>query len=378
MVGSVGGGGDHDVVRIGQLAQRRRMQRAASPVRQAWRERMDTQHGQDHRNSEQHARWGMKNDIREHRSRNQAREEGARTGIGRCFGTFGELLQGVLPGQEREFLVTLPIARYSTARFTALPGSREICVYPSHKEKSRRLAEKLMHIFGLDSGGFLSVQSDLPAGKGCASSSADMVATALAIRSAFGISISRASLAQVMSSIEPSDGVMYRGIVSFYHRKGVLRKVLGYLPSLTIVGLDEGGQVDTVEFNRRYKPFGPARQTEYENLLLGIERAVARGDLRSLGEISTRSAILHQDILPKTHLDLLLDMRRRYGALGVVIAHSGTHLGLLLDPDSLNRSQSLPAIVTELARYCPDVCIHRTHDFRTTKRRRRFIPSLTT
>ena len=306
----------------------------------------------------------MKNDAQGYRLLNQAREEGARMGIGRCFGTFGELLQGVLPDQEREFLVTLPIARYSNATFTAWSRSREVCVYPPHKEKSRRLAEKLMHVFGLESGGFLSVQSELPAGKGCASSSADMVSTALAIQSAFGVSISQASLAQAMSSIEPSDGVMYRGIVSFYHREGVLRKFLGYLPSLTIVGLDEGGQVDTVEFNGRSKPFGRARRAEYEKLLFGMERAVLRGDLGSLGEISTRSAILNQDVLPKTHLDLLLNMRRRYKALGVVIAHSGTHLGLLLDPNSSNYYRSLSAIVNELAQYCPDICIYRTHDFR--------------
>ncbi|MDP9475927.1 MAG: hypothetical protein M3R38_09610 [Actinomycetota bacterium] len=169
-----------------------------------------------------------------------------------------------------------------------------------------------------------------------------------------------------MSGIEPSDGVMYPGIVSFYHREGVLRRFLGRLPSLTIVGFDEGGQVDTVEFNMRSKPFGRARQTEYENMLIGIERAVARGDLRSLGRISTRSAVLNQEILPKTHLDLLLDMRQRYGALGVVVAHSGTHLGLLLGSDSSSRFQNLPAIVTELAQYRFDVHVHRTHDFRRT------------
>ena len=331
---------------------------------------MDTQHGQDYRNSGQHAKWCIKNDVRARRLWKGAREEGARTGIGRCFGTFGELLQGVLPGQERELLVTLPITRYSTARFPEPSGSREFSVYPSHKERSRRLVEKLMHIFDLDSGGFLSVRSELPAGKGCSSSSADMVATALAIQSAFGVSISRASLAQVMSSIEPSDGVMYRGIVSFYHREGVLRKFLGYLPSLTIVGLDEGGQVDTVEFNKRSKPFGQAHQAEYENLLLGMERAVAHGDLRTLGEISTRSAIMNQDILPKNHLDLLLDMRRRYEALGVVVAHSGTQLGLLLDPDSPNHSRSLPAISNELSQYCPNVQIYYTHGFLATRENR--------
>lgn len=319
----------------------------------------------------------MSDDVFGHKTNDQAREEGVRTGIGRCFGTFGELLQGVLPGQGREFLVTLPISRHSTARFTALSGSREVRVYPSHKEKSRRLAENLMRVFDLDSGGFLSVQSELPAGKGCASSSADMVATARAIQSAFGVSISRASLARLMSSIEPSDGVMYRGVVSFYHREGVLRKSLGHLPSLVIVGIDEGGQVDTVEFNERPKPSGRARRAEYEELLLGMERAVARGDLRALGEISTRSAILNQEILSKTHLDLLLDMRRRYGTLGVVVAHSGTHLGLLLDPNSSNYSQSLPTIVSELAQHCADIRIHRTHGLQAIERTSGAVQGLT-
>jgi L-threonine kinase len=273
----------------------------------------------------------------------------------------------VLSGQEREFLVTLPIAKYSTARFTALSETRKICVCPPHKEKSRRLAEKLMRVFDLGSGGVLSVQSELPAGKGCASSSADMVATALAIQSAFGTFIPRASLARAMSSIEPSDGVMYKGIVSFYHRTGELRRSLGYLPSLIIVGIDEGGQVDTVEFNRKPKRFSEAHRAEYDTLLRGIERAVARGDLRSLGDISTRSAILNQTILPKPHLDLLLDMRRRYKALGVVTAHSGTYLGLLLAPNYLNCSRDLPAIITELAQYSPDIRIYRTLDFRTNQ-----------
>ena len=96
-----------------------------------------------------------------------------------------------------------------------------------------------------------------------------------------------------MSNIEPSDGVMYRGIVSFYHREGTLRKFLGYLPSLTIVALDEGGQVDTIDFNKRFKPFSRTKRAKYESLLFEAERAVARGDLESLGEVSTRSAIMN-------------------------------------------------------------------------------------
>src|SRR5690606_29798285 len=36
-------------------------------------------------------------------------------GVGRAFGTFGELVQGVLPPDGSNFLVTLPIARWTVA-----------------------------------------------------------------------------------------------------------------------------------------------------------------------------------------------------------------------------------------------------------------------
>ena len=307
----------------------------------------------------------MSSDLRSRSFRDRA--AGGGTGIGRCFGTFGELLQGALPDGERAFLVTLPVARYSTARFTASSEHEEIHVYPPTKVKSKRLAEALMRTLDPSSGGLLDIRSDLPPGKGYASSSADMVATAQAIQSALGTSVSRAALARLMSGIEPSDGVMYPGIVSFYHREGVLRRFLGPLPPLTIVGLDEGGQVDTVEFNQRPGPT-PARRVEYEDLLVGMERAVACGDLRSVGEISTRSAILNQEILPKAHLDLLLQMRREYGALGVAVAHSGTQLGLLFGPEASScRPRSLSRVVAELSRHCPSVRVHHVPDLRTAR-----------
>lgn len=296
-----------------------------------------------------------------------------RTGVGRCFGTFGELLQGVLPNQGREFLITLPITRYSTVTFMMLAGSHGVRIFPSHKEKSRRLAEKLIQILNLEAGGLLHVQSELPEGKGQASSSADMVATALAIQSASNLSLSPAVLARVMSGIEPSDGVMYQGIVSFYRREGTLRKFLGYLPSLTVIALDEGGQVDTVGFDKRPKPFGQVRRMEYESLLFKAEEAVARGDLRSLGEVATRSAIMNQDVLSKVHLNLLLELRERYHALGVVIAHSGTHLGLLLDPNSPNYLSKLSSIAAELTRHSPEVNIYHTQDFRKYDERLRVL-----
>ncbi len=287
-----------------------------------------------------------------------------RTGIGRCPGTFGELLQGALPIERREFLVTLPITHGSTAEFSAVQGSKGVRVCPPYKEKSRRLAEELMRLYNLDAGGELRIESELDEGKGCASSSADMVATARAIQSAFGIRVPRHSLARIMSAIEPSDGVMYEGIVSFHQREGVVHGRLGILPSLTIVALDEGGQAETTELCRGRGLYSASRLAEYERLLLDLERAVKRRHLPSVGDVATRSAVLNQDELPKEHLELFLDLRARYDALGVVATHSGTCLGLLLDPGSLRHPDVLPELVSELlAHHCLGVRVYRTYDF---------------
>ena len=288
------------------------------------------------------------------------RGDGAKTGVGSCSGTFGELLQGALPPGGKRFLVTLPITDRSTAEFTALPGTRGVEVFPARKEKSRRLAEELLRTFDIGAGGTLHIRSELPEGKGLASSSADMVATARAIGRACGVRIPRRILARMMSGIEPSDGVMYRGIVSFYGQEGVLRASLGSLPPMTVVALDEGGQVETTGQTGAHAYRGAGRLAEYEDLLLGLESAVGRRHLPTVGEISTRSAILNQDVLPKRYLELFLDLRARHGALGVVAAHSGTCLGLLLDPGSSPYRETFSALMDELAPHRPGVRVYRT------------------
>jgi L-threonine kinase len=243
-------------------------------------------------------------------------------------------------------------------------GSKDVRVSPPYKEKSRRLAEELMRLYDLQAGGKLHIESELHEGKGYASSSADMVATARAIESAFGIRIPQHSLARIMSAIEPSDGVMYEGIVSFHQREGIVHSRLGPLPSLTIVALDEGGRAETTELCRDRGFNSASRLAEYERLLLDLGRAVKRRHLPSVGDVATRSAVLNQDVIPKEHLELFLDLRARYDALGVVATHSGTCLGLLLDPGSLRHPDVLPELVGELlAHHRPGVRVYRTYSF---------------
>ncbi|SDN74089.1 threonine kinase [Streptomyces sp. cf386] len=266
-----------------------------------------------------------------------AEEAAVEPGTGRSYGTFGELLQGVLPETDRHFMVTFPLARWSTAtlRYSAL--STGIEVWPPHKEKARRIAELALAAAGrTGGGGVLELHSDLPEGKGMASSSADLVATVRAVGAAVGTTFSPAAIEALLRDIEPSDGVMYDEVVAYYHREVTLRSGLGVLPAMTIVGHDEGGQIDTIRHNRSARPVDERHKEEYGLLLAALCDAVRAHDLPGVGRIATRSAELNALTRPRPALRELRNICEATGGLGVVCAHSGTVLGVLIaadDPD---------------------------------------------
>ncbi|MGW8063896.1 GHMP family kinase ATP-binding protein [Streptomyces ziwulingensis] len=269
-------------------------------------------------------------------------------GTGAACGTFGELLQGVLP-DGTAFLVTLPISLGSRARFRFDPHG-PLHVYPAHKTKSLTLARAMLDAHG-GGGGTLLLDSDLLVGKGLASSSADLVATARGVGTVLGLDTSPGAVEDWLRPVEPTDGVMHPGVVVFEHRAVRLRARLGVLPPATLVAVDEGGHLDTVAHNRRPRPVPPAQRHEYARLVDDLARAVRRADLSAVGAVTTRSALLNQRRLPKRNLHAMVGIAERIGAPGVVCTHSGTMLGLLLDTTAdgyLERLRAARAACSEL------------------------------
>lgn len=260
-------------------------------------------------------------------------------GCGKSFGTFGELLQGVLPNN-RNFLVTFPVARYSHATLSC-DDETELMVHPGHKKKALKLAKKILFHFNLPEVGKLSIDSQLAEGKGMASSSADLVATANAIKNAYNLTFSNNLLESFMAEIEPSDGVMYDGAISYYQSEVMLRSFLGSLPPMKILAVDEGGEVDTISFNAKRKLFSMREKNEYEILLKRMEIAVRKKSTRDIGEISTRSAIMNQRLKNNVLLNPMLKIKNSVDGLGVAIAHSGTMIGILFDEKNVMLDQQL-------------------------------------
>ncbi len=208
----------------------------------------------------------------------------ARTASGISYCSFGELLQGVLLEDDADFLVTLPIQKYSVSTFVPDPGSTEIVTQPSGKTKAAALAKVILGRYGHNVGGTFYIDCDIPIGKGLSSSSADLLATARAIEVYMGRELPLGELCRDMSGIEPTDGVMFAESVVYLQRKGVLWSRLGRLSGIQILSLDEGGTIDTLEYHRRARiGTTPSIAASSTNCSSGSSRRSARA-------ISTRSA----------------------------------------------------------------------------------------
>lgn len=273
-----------------------------------------------------------------------------RIGFGYANGTFGELLQGGLGDPCRHFLVTLPISKFSTVIFVEDDTIDDIIVFPRTKTKARTLAKTIVQQLGVKLTGRLYISSEIPEGKGMASSSADLVATAKAIASATSVPIDDTVLQSKMCVIEPTDGVMYQGVVSYFHRLAKLDCLIGEMFDCRIVALDEGGLVDTIEYNNHLTEYNECEKVSYRELLTRMKSAFRARDLRTIGELTTKSALLNQVRNPKKNFETICRISARFDAVGVVAAHSGSCIGILVDKNDAEFEQKQASILAEVLR----------------------------
>lgn len=258
------------------------------------------------------------------------------TGVGRAFGTCGELAQGQFDSGE-DFLVTLPVDLWSETQVTIDPAASGIRGHVE-KTKTRLAIRKTLDHFGFPAwGADFRLRSDLPEGKGMASSSADIVAACRAVSAALRLPLCAEEISRIAISIEPTDGVMYAGAVCYNHRKGYLLETLGEMPSAHLLVLDFGNQVDTLAFNQVPKNYTAVEREHIRRAYELIRAGIQTRDLAQIGLGSTLSAKVNQRILPKPHFGKIIRIAREHGASGVCAAHSGTILGLLFAPRAAHR-----------------------------------------
>ncbi|SDF07560.1 GHMP kinase [Sporolituus thermophilus] len=271
----------------------------------------------------------------------------------RAPGTCGELVQGTIDGEN--FLITCPVDLYSEVEIIG-DGRPHRNVGSKTLTAVRKTLQYLGHGEAQLS---VRVCSDLPVGKGMASSSADISAACQAAALYVGRCLTPDEIADIALSIEPTDGLFYPGIMMIDHVHGRIRRFLGMPPALFIAVFDVGGQVDTQCFNRRSDLAGlnAAKEKQVRQALELVRRGLATGDSSLIGQGATISAIANQAILYKPCLETIIELTVRFGAVGVNVAHSGTVLGVLFPAD---RKAAIAPCVDAVLSACPNIAFFRT------------------
>lgn len=247
--------------------------------------------------------------------------------------TCGELVQGVLP-ENGDFLVNCPIDLFSKVRAKLQPRPGVAVSNSGDYEKLKLSAQRTLDLLGHSNLGVrLTVETQVPRGKGLASSTSEIAACAQAVAAACGARLSASELSKLAVSIESSDGIYFEGVTLYGHLSGQRLMSFGTPPVLHTLIVDCGGEVITEHFDRaRFR----ANALRSESRMRAVLRLLAEGfrgrDARRVAIAATESARMNQEVLFKAPFEDLLRVSKEVGALGVNCAHSGTVLGVLYEP----------------------------------------------
>jgi L-threonine kinase len=257
------------------------------------------------------------------------------------------LVQGTL--DDIPCLVSCPIEFYSVAQ-VCLHSSPGWQTPPDAPKAAAALRAGQVFLGETGRGGHLRLRTALPRSRGYGSSTADIGAALYALAGSLEKALAPEQAAQLAIGVEPSDSTLFPGLALLDHRGGRFHERLGPAPLISILVIDPGGEVDTLAFNRldhreALRRLAPDHREAFDLLRQGLRA----GDLDAVGQAATLSACVHQAILFNPLLDQVLALAQAVGALGVCRAHSGTLLGLLLDP----RHADLPALAAFVAGCLP-------------------------
>lgn len=246
----------------------------------------------------------------------------------KCPASCGELIQGWISGGEK--LVSCPINWFSTVEVTE--GSRRRFERP----RMRRILENVVAHFGYPQSVAaalrIELESSIPVGKGLASSTADLAATAVATARFLGKSLDETVLASLCVQIEPTDSTLFHRLTLFDHLQARTQFACAEAPAFELLVLEGQETLLTEDYHRL------DRQATLQNNadLLDcawqkLEEGCEKQDCRLIGEATTLSATASQQILAKPLFSELRMLVEKLDLYGLNVAHSGNVVGLLLN-----------------------------------------------
>lgn len=252
-----------------------------------------------------------------------------------CPGSCGEFLQGWLDGSEK--LISYAIDCFSEITLKTIPSPDGHLAFQQRHPRAWQMALQVVSKEGLQPQVLeeisLHMVSDLPRGKGMASSTADLAVTAVAVAQWLGRSLTPEELAVFCTSLEPTDSTLYKELVLMDPLTGIVNRTYGQPPSMAVLVLEGMETIDTKTFRRQdHHLRRQAFKKEMEEALRYFEEGIRQQNFRLLADACFQSAQAQQYFYPHPALETLHQLALDYGAWGINVAHSGSSLGVLHDP----------------------------------------------
>ena len=254
-------------------------------------------------------------------------------------------------------LVSCPIDSFSRLELISVPGAG--LYVPVPMSKTRRALETSLSGGSFATGLAVSRVESLPEGKGYASSTADILAALHGAARLSGTELSPEEATKAALAVEPTDSIAWPGLALLDHREGRVMEFLGPPPPMAVLVVDEGGEVDTEEFNRRDADtlLAALAGLHRESLSL-LREGLERGKPEAVGEAASLSAAACCAIHPRPLLERCRSLSLSLGGYGVCTAHSGTLYGVLLPASSMLDAHSVLEAAWEALPEAVELSLH--------------------
>jgi L-threonine kinase len=193
----------------------------------------------------------------------------------------------------------------------------------------------------------LSYQTALTDSKGMGSSTADILAAAVAFADTLGKKLSSGELGQIAASIESSDGTMYPGITAVNQKTGKLLRRFSWWPEFHLLIAVPEQKLDTeaVRFDGKQ-----TLEDKFSRMLDDLDTASREKNEQAFADAALESAALNQEYVRNELYQTLVPRLKQLGALGINVAHTGTMVGLLFtaSPEGAELAERAKQILREL------------------------------
>ena len=259
-----------------------------------------------------------------------------KVGYGSCPGTCGELVQGYIG--KNEYISSYCIDLYSRATVSEKKSSKKLS--RPRKSKSIEASSLVFEYFGLNKNQVdnlhISIKSNIPIGKGMASSTADIGACIMATLDYLDKDMKPDEISRLVAKIEATDSIFYPEVCIFDPIKGEKRESLGYLPYKRILILEPENRINTMKMRGHKEYYKLLRENKsitkksFEMIRDGIKKQ----DKNLLRKACENSAIANENIKKTPYLRELIKISRECECGFLNISHTGTVIGIALDENT--------------------------------------------